>query len=314
MGSSSEPSPSSRVGPVGKDWSAFVDRYLPLVYSACLRKLGRADLADEAAQAVLVLAARKGDRLTWGPALGGWLYRSAYLTAYALAREEARRGRWEREAAARRERSLEGQPVDDLIGRETRAVLDDALMSLPSSCREAIVARYLEGQSIRDVGERLRCTERKARTRVEQGLDLLRRALLRRGVAVAPVALAGFLASGVTEAVPDALRETAVGLGAAGAAAAGPAFDLALVVEHGLFWGKVKLTIGAAAALGAASAAAVGLSSRGIPPEPGVQPPPRAESADPQTAADRFTPANLRDVRLGGLLGRHVDATLAHRR
>ena len=62
-------------------FSELVQRCLPLVYSAALRQVRRPEIAEEVAQVVFVILARKAKRLNRDVILSGWLYQTTrYLS------------------------------------------------------------------------------------------------------------------------------------------------------------------------------------------------------------------------------------------
>ncbi len=106
--------------------------------------------------------------------------------------------------------------------------LDRAMLSLPSSDRDAVVLRFLEGRSHQAVGEELGISEGAARKRVERGIERLRVRLSKRGVAV-PSATA--LVAGLGNAVIQApVRATeAIAMTAPSLAGASAWYDAALL-------------------------------------------------------------------------------------
>ncbi len=60
-------------------FAALGNRYERLVYSVCLRELGRSDLAADAAQETFLLLARSAHKLSRSrqEPLGGWLFLAA---------------------------------------------------------------------------------------------------------------------------------------------------------------------------------------------------------------------------------------------
>ena len=72
-------------------FSQLVARHLPLVYRTCRRELGSDTLAEDAAQVVFLLLARKANALRAGPSLAGWLYQTSVFVAKDVRKQEARR-------------------------------------------------------------------------------------------------------------------------------------------------------------------------------------------------------------------------------
>src|SRR5438445_8301945 len=80
-------------------FTTLVQRYADLVYSTALRQLRDPDLAQEVAQTVFCLLARKARSLCNRTALVGWFYRAACFAAADVLRTEPRRRERERKAA-----------------------------------------------------------------------------------------------------------------------------------------------------------------------------------------------------------------------
>jgi len=79
-------------------FARLVERYLRLVYSACLRETGEAGPAEDAAQAVFLLLARKAPSLKGRASLAGWLFAASRLVSRNAVRQERRRRRQEQKA------------------------------------------------------------------------------------------------------------------------------------------------------------------------------------------------------------------------
>src|SRR3954470_12200892 len=80
-------------------FAELVKRNLNLVYSAALRRLGDAHAAEEVAQSVFCLLAKKAHQLGSDTGLVSWLYQTASFKASRYWRGETRRRQREKEAA-----------------------------------------------------------------------------------------------------------------------------------------------------------------------------------------------------------------------
>ena len=77
---------------------ALVERYAGLVHASALRQTGDPSLAQDVAQAVFILLARKAGSLPRGTVLSGWLFQTTRFVASRAMRGEQRRLRREQEA------------------------------------------------------------------------------------------------------------------------------------------------------------------------------------------------------------------------
>src|SRR6266571_4228718 len=158
-------------------FETLVRRHLDMVYSAAWRQADGADIAEEVAQAVFVLLARKAPRLRAGVVVAGWLYRTASLTARRALRDQTRRRIKEKEAF-----EMRLTDSNDEVWTRLMPHLDGALANLGEAERTAIVLRFLERRSFSDVAAALSISEDAAKKRVTRGLEKLRATFTRQGV------------------------------------------------------------------------------------------------------------------------------------
>lgn len=197
----------------------LVERHIDVVYSAALRQLRDPHAAQEAVQSAFLALASKAGQLPRATLIAGWLHRAVHFAARNLRRAEARRRHWEEEAAmANHADDGEGALSDEVLPH-----VDGALAELGESDRDAIVMRFLQQKSLRDVAVALGTTEEAAKKRVQRALERMRVLLLRQGVTISVALLAAGLAKMPVTAAPVGLSATLAGAVAQGAVPAAAA-------------------------------------------------------------------------------------------
>ncbi len=223
-------------------FAELVNRYLPLVYHAALRRVGGdAHLAEEVAQKVFTLVAARSRALAKHEALVAWLHTTTRNVASEALRAERRRRAREQEAFHMQTPPTDG-PDDAAAWEKLRPVIDDALGELDERDRQAVLLRFFSGLPLAQVGARLSLTENAARMRVDRALDKLEARLARRGVTSTGAALGLALTAQGALAAPAGLAATVTST----ALAAGSA---STAVSALVFMGMTKLQVGAIAAL-----------------------------------------------------------------
>ena len=189
-------------------FAAVVQRHLDLVYSAALRQVRSPQLAEEVVQSVFTDLARNAHRLAPDTILSAWLYQVTRRTAIDVVRREARRQLHEQTAA---EMNVLNATVSDWTHIEP--LLDEAMHALDETDRAAVLLRYFENKSLREIGHSLGTSEDAAQKRVSRAVERLREFFARRGVAIGASGLVVGISAHAVQAAP-------VGLSAAVAATA----------------------------------------------------------------------------------------------
>jgi RNA polymerase sigma factor (sigma-70 family) len=191
--------------PAGQDaFAELVNRHLPLVYSAALRQVRSPQLAEEVSQSVFTQLAHHSTALKPKTVLAAWLHRVTYHAAIDVVRREARRQARER-IACEMSTLMNDEAADwTQIGPH----LDEAVQSLDETDRAAIVLRYFENKSLREVGETLGASEDAAQKRVSRALDRLRDYFVKNNIAVPAGGLAVVISANAIHAAPVGLSST----------------------------------------------------------------------------------------------------------
>ncbi|MGD0461831.1 MAG: sigma-70 family RNA polymerase sigma factor [Tepidisphaeraceae bacterium] len=269
-------------------FAALIDRYVRLVYSACVRQLSDRHLAEDATQGVFVLLSQKVRKIP-SDRLGGWLLTTARYACANIRRSQMRRQQREQVVAMNQDRK------SDSDSTELLAMLDEALCHLRKTDREALVLRYLKEQPLVEVGYVLGISEEAARKRVARGMDKLRRYFSRRGLMTDSAALSAVMAeqaqgSALTPAVHQLIKQGVLQACHAGTASGAVGAAIAKGVNMTILTTKLKI----AAVLAAIAVALLGggwLISQVMTGEP---PSPPAVHAAPVAAAS--TPSPYPDV------------------
>ena len=160
-------------------FATVVRRHLDLVYATALRKVESQEAAEEIAQNVFATLARKAWQFSRDDSLPAWLYRTTLLEAKEWWRGEVRRRR--REQTAAELGTTMKTPDEQPALRALLPLLDEALLSLREKDRTALLLRYYESQSLREVGAALNTSEDAAQKCVASALEKVAQFFQRRG-------------------------------------------------------------------------------------------------------------------------------------
>jgi RNA polymerase sigma factor (sigma-70 family) len=184
-------------------FAELVRRHLDLVFSAALRQVRSPQLAEEVAQSAFTDLARQANRLASDTILTAWLYQVTRRTAIDVVRREARRQHREQVAC---ELNAMNTPAADWIHIEP--LLDEAMHALEETDRTAVLLRYFENKSLREVGQTLGTNEDAARKRVSRAVERLRAFFAKRGVTVGASGLVVAISANAVQAAPVGLALT----------------------------------------------------------------------------------------------------------
>lgn len=249
-------------------FATLVERHLNLVYSVALRRLGQPHEAEEVAQVVFIILARKAGSLRAGTVLSGWLYQTAQLTAANAQRANRRRLHREQEAFMQFTLHTESPAWPHLS-----PLLEDAMARLRQKERDAIILRFFENRTIAEVAVALGLGEAAAQKRVNRATDKLREFFGSRGIHVSPNGLLNSLGAHAVQTAPAGLASSiTIAAVMKGTAASGSTLTLLKGALKVMAWTKAKTAIitGAVVLLAAGTTTVV---VKEVVAAPGIQTP-----------------------------------------
>ena len=204
-------------------FTEIVRRHVDLVYSAALRQVRSPQLAEEVAQSVFTDLARNTGKLKPDTVLTAWLYHVTRRTAVDVVRKESRRQL--REQIASEMNAMNATATD---WTNVEPLLDEAMQTLDDTDRTAVLLRYFENKSLREVGQTLGTSDDTAQKRVSRAIERLREFFSRHGVTVGASGLVVVLSANAVQAAPIGLAGT---IATAGATVAGTTLSTTTAVK-----------------------------------------------------------------------------------
>ncbi len=186
-------------------FACLVHRHVDFVYSAARRIVCDPHLAEDVTQGVFVALAQNAAKLTGRPVLSGWLHRTAQNIASQTVRTTERRRAREQEATAMNELLT---AESDSSWQDIAPHLDAALGELDETDRDALLLRYFERKSAREMARTLGVSDEAAQKRVNRAVERLRAGFAKRGLAVGAGGLAAVISANAVQAAPAGLALT----------------------------------------------------------------------------------------------------------
>jgi uncharacterized protein (TIGR03435 family) len=221
-------------------FSTLVTRHVNLVFSTARRNVGNAAAAEDVSQAVFIILAKKAPGLARRTGLSGWLHQTTRLTAANYLRTEIRRAKREQEAYMQ---SLVNEP-ESRAWIQIAPLLDAALGELSESDRAALVMRFFENKSAREMALALRIDQSAAQKRVTRAVERLRIFFAGRGVVLPATVIAGAISTNSVQAAPMVLAKSITAVAVTkGATASSSILTLIKTTLKIMAWTKMKTAI-----------------------------------------------------------------------
>jgi RNA polymerase sigma factor (sigma-70 family) len=186
-----------------ESFAALVNRHLNLVYSAAFRQVRSPQLAEEVAQSAFTDLARNASKLRPDTILPAWLYQVTRRTAIDVVRREGRRQLREQIAT-----EMNTMNVTAADWTQIGPLLDEAMDALDATDRAAVLLRYFENKSLREVGATLGTSDDAAQKRVSRAVERLREFFAKHGVTVGASGLVVVISGNAIQAAPIGLAVT----------------------------------------------------------------------------------------------------------
>ena len=156
----------------GNAFEEIVRRHQRRVYAVAMRVVRRHDVADDVTQEAFIRAYQALDRFDTGRPFGPWICRiAANLAVNHVLSPRAR----EDELPEDLHEEASGQaPLDGLLEREAKEVLDQAMGHLPAEQRAVFVLRTAEELSYKEIAEALDISIGTVMSRLSRAREKLR--------------------------------------------------------------------------------------------------------------------------------------------
>jgi RNA polymerase sigma-70 factor (ECF subfamily) len=178
----------------------LAERYSGLIFHTALRSLNDRMLAEDVAQRVLGVLAKKASQVARSNAsLPAWLHRTTILEAKSARRSESRHHR-KKEALMRAPNHSSDQ--DDSVWQDALPHLDAAIDTLPEADRHVLLLHFVNELTFPEIARRVGKSAAAVQKQSRRALENLQRILGKRGVTLSLGILTAGLTTEMVKAAP----------------------------------------------------------------------------------------------------------------
>lgn len=165
-------------------FSELMDIYKDKVYHIVYRMLGNVHEAQDVSQEAFLRAFMNIDSYDTNRKFSTWLFRIATNLAIDRLRKKKPNFHLEDQVAGTEDLTYYSQfssdeelPEDQVVQWEMQEWVQEEIMQLPPKYRSAIILKYLEDLSLKEIGEILNLPVATVKTRIHRGREALRKRL-----------------------------------------------------------------------------------------------------------------------------------------
>ncbi|MFT8312237.1 MAG: RNA polymerase sigma factor SigW [Sporolactobacillus sp.] len=169
-------------------FAELVERYKNSVFAICLRMVGNAQEAEDLSQEAFIRAYNHIDQYDHERKFSTWLFRIATNLSIDFLRRRKNVVSLDAVVPGTEGLSLnamlpdEGeQPEDRIVRKETEEMVQGEIKKLPEKYRSAVVLKYIEDLSLKEISEIMEIPVGTVKTRIHRGREMLRKNMMAEG-------------------------------------------------------------------------------------------------------------------------------------
>ncbi|MET1249521.1 MULTISPECIES: RNA polymerase sigma factor SigW [Sporolactobacillus] len=169
-------------------FAELVERYKNSVFAICLRMVGNAQEAEDLSQEAFIRAYNHIDQYDHERKFSTWLFRIATNLSIDFLRRRKSNISLDAVVPGTEGLSLNAmlpdqteQPEELAVRKETEEMVQNEIKKLPEKYRSAVVLKYIEDLSLKEISEIMDIPVGTVKTRIHRGREMLRKMMMAGG-------------------------------------------------------------------------------------------------------------------------------------